>query len=219
MVNERLTAMVLHSSYCWAGLYVAGELLRAEGFTDVRYLEADSGRRTEDVSGGPASASSGALPISAAAPANDNVAVNSRRLCSTVMAHLGLCHSAQAFSSRLISSRKRHSVPAAISALGSDLIMPTSAGAAQELTQLLLKVQSDALAVLNDAAAVNAQALGGVAPNFAEMQKTVTEAMQNASRQVTAAIDEMRKRMTDLQEETRQAMGTGKAGSAASPRT
>jgi NitT/TauT family transport system substrate-binding protein len=30
------------SSYCWAGLYVAGELLRAEGFTDVRYLEADS---------------------------------------------------------------------------------------------------------------------------------------------------------------------------------
>ena len=88
----------------------------------------------------------------------------------------------------------------------------------QELTQLLLKVQSDALAVLNDAAAVNAQALGGVAPNFAEMQKTVTEAMQNASRQVTAAIDEMRKRMTDLQEETRQAMGTGKAGSAANPR-
>ena len=89
----------------------------------------------------------------------------------------------------------------------------------QELTQLLLKVQSDALAVLNDAAAANAQALGGAAPNFAEMQKTVTEAMQNASRQVTAAIDEMRKRMTDLQEETRQAMGTGKAGSAASPRT
>ena len=78
----------------------------------------------------------------------------------------------------------------------------------QEVSQLLLKVQSDALAVLNDAAAANAQAMGGVAPNFAEMQKTVTEAMQNASRQVTAAIDEMRKRMNDLQEETRQAMGT-----------
>ena len=76
----------------------------------------------------------------------------------------------------------------------------------QELSQLLLKVQSDALAVLNDAAAANAQALGGVAPNFAEMQKTVTEAMQNASRQVTAAIEEMRKRMTDLQEETGQGM-------------
>ena len=31
----------------------------------------------------------------------------------------------------------------------------------QEVSQLLLKVQSDALAVLNDAAAANAQALGG----------------------------------------------------------
>ena len=40
------------------------------------------------------------------------------------------------------------------------------------------------------------------------MQKTVIEAMQNASRQVTTAIDEMRQRMTELQEETRQAMGT-----------
>ena len=74
----------------------------------------------------------------------------------------------------------------------------------QELSQVLLKAQSDALAVLNDAAVANAQALGGVAPNFAEMQKTVTEAMQNTSRQVTAAIEEMRQRMTDLQAETRQ---------------
>jgi len=28
-------------SYCWAAEYVAGELLRAEGLTDVRYVEAD----------------------------------------------------------------------------------------------------------------------------------------------------------------------------------
>ncbi|MBP1886358.1 ABC transporter substrate-binding protein [Sinorhizobium mexicanum] len=28
-------------SYCWAGAYIAGELMRAEGFTDVRYVEAD----------------------------------------------------------------------------------------------------------------------------------------------------------------------------------
>jgi Phasin protein len=76
----------------------------------------------------------------------------------------------------------------------------------QELSQVLLKAQSDALAVLNDAAVANAQALGGVAPNFAEMQKTVTEAMQNTSRQVTAAIEEMRQRMTDLQAETGQGM-------------
>jgi NitT/TauT family transport system substrate-binding protein len=29
------------SAYCWAGPYIAGELLRAEGFTDVHYVEAD----------------------------------------------------------------------------------------------------------------------------------------------------------------------------------
>ena len=74
----------------------------------------------------------------------------------------------------------------------------------QELSQVLLKAQSDALAVLSDAAVANAKALGGAAPNFAEMQKTVTEAMQNTSRQVTAAVEEMRKRMTDLQTETQQ---------------
>jgi Phasin protein len=87
-----------------------------------------------------------------------------------------------------------------------------------EVNQLLLKVQSEAMAVLNGAAAANAQALGRVAPNLAEMQKTVTEAMQNASRQVTAAIDEMRQRMIDLQKETRQAMGTA-AGGLADPQT
>jgi hypothetical protein len=74
----------------------------------------------------------------------------------------------------------------------------------QELSQVLLKAQSDALAVLNEAAVANAQALGGAAPNFAEMHKTVIEAMQNTSRQVTAAVEEMRQRMTDLQGETRQ---------------
>ncbi|MER9126390.1 ABC transporter substrate-binding protein [Mesorhizobium sp. M0959] len=29
------------SSYCWAGAYIAGELMRAEGLTDVRYIEGD----------------------------------------------------------------------------------------------------------------------------------------------------------------------------------
>ncbi len=28
-------------SYCWAAEYIAGELIRAEGLTDVRYVEAD----------------------------------------------------------------------------------------------------------------------------------------------------------------------------------
>jgi NitT/TauT family transport system substrate-binding protein len=28
-------------SYCWAGAYIAGELMRADGFTDVRYVKGD----------------------------------------------------------------------------------------------------------------------------------------------------------------------------------
>ncbi len=89
-------------------------------------------------------------------------------------------------------------------------------GQVQELSQLLLKVQSEALAVLNDCAAANAQTLGGVAPVYADMQKTATEAMQAASRQISAAIDEMRKRVTELQEETRQAIGSTKESTAES---
>jgi len=30
------------SGYCWAGAYVAGELMRADGLTDVRYVQADT---------------------------------------------------------------------------------------------------------------------------------------------------------------------------------
>ena len=29
-------------AYCWASLYLAGELLRADGFTDVRYVQGDT---------------------------------------------------------------------------------------------------------------------------------------------------------------------------------
>lgn len=29
------------TSYCWAGAYIAGELMRAEGFTDVHYVKGD----------------------------------------------------------------------------------------------------------------------------------------------------------------------------------
>jgi NitT/TauT family transport system substrate-binding protein len=31
----------IDGAYCWAGAYVAGELLRTEGFTDVRYVQGD----------------------------------------------------------------------------------------------------------------------------------------------------------------------------------
>ncbi len=45
---------------------------------------------------------------------------------------------------------------------------------------------------------------------LAGLQKTATDAMQTASHQVAAAVDEMRKRMADLQAETQQAMGATK---------
>ena len=89
----------------------------------------------------------------------------------------------------------------------------------QELSQGLLKAQSEAMAVLNDCAAANMKALGGMAPDFVVMQKAATEAMQAVSRQTAAAIEEMRKRMTALQEETRQAMGTTKESPAESVTT
>jgi NitT/TauT family transport system substrate-binding protein len=31
----------IDGAYCWAGLYLAGELLRADGFTDVQYVQGD----------------------------------------------------------------------------------------------------------------------------------------------------------------------------------
>jgi hypothetical protein len=65
---------------------------------------------------------------------------------------------------------------------------------AQERSQRLLRVQSEILAVLDEAAAATAPALGGLAPNVAEMPRVVLEAMRNASRRVTAAVDGMRQR-------------------------
>jgi NitT/TauT family transport system substrate-binding protein len=32
----------VNGGYCWAAVYVAGELMRAEGLTDVRYVEVDT---------------------------------------------------------------------------------------------------------------------------------------------------------------------------------
>lgn len=84
----------------------------------------------------------------------------------------------------------------------------------QELSQLLLKVQSEAMSVLNACAAANMEQLGGMTPDLARLQKMATEAMETASRQVSAALDEMRARMTDLQSETKNAMGGGAAAAA-----
>jgi hypothetical protein len=75
----------------------------------------------------------------------------------------------------------------------------------QELSQGLLKAQSEAMAVLNDCAAANMKALGGMTPDLAAMQKAASEAMQAASRQVAATIEETRKRLTMVQAEAGQA--------------
>jgi Phasin protein len=80
----------------------------------------------------------------------------------------------------------------------------------QELTQFLLRVQSESMAVLTACATANMEALGGMAPDLVDLHKTATEAMQTASRQVSAVVDELRKRMEDLQAETQQAMGATK---------
>ena len=76
----------------------------------------------------------------------------------------------------------------------------------QELSQGLLKAQSEAMAVLNDCAAANMKALGGMTPDLAAMQRAATEAMQAASHQVAATIEETRKRLATVQAEAGQAL-------------
>lgn len=75
-----------------------------------------------------------------------------------------------------------------------------------ELSGLLLRVQSEAIGVLNDCATKNLESLGSIAPEFAELQKKAKEAVEAASRQTTAVVDEMKKRMASLEAETRQAV-------------
>lgn len=75
----------------------------------------------------------------------------------------------------------------------------------QELSNLLLKVQSEAIGVLNECAAKNFQSLGGAAPEFAELQNRAKQAFEAATQQTMAVIDEMKKRMASLEAETRSA--------------
>jgi hypothetical protein len=79
------------------------------------------------------------------------------------------------------------------------------------------------MAVLNDCAAVNMKALDGTTPDHAAMQKAAAEAMQAATRQVSATIEETRKRLTMVQaeaEETLDSVGPSPPASAiAAPAT
>jgi hypothetical protein len=81
----------------------------------------------------------------------------------------------------------------------------------QELGNLLLKVQSEAMAVLNECAAKNLEAIGASAPELAELQRRAKEAFDAATRQTTAVIEEMKRRMASLEEETRKAAAGGPA--------
>jgi hypothetical protein len=87
----------------------------------------------------------------------------------------------------------------------------------QELGNLLLKVQSEAVAVLNECAAKNLEALGGKAPELAALQQKAKDAFETASRQTSAAIDEMKRRMATLEEETRKATPATRAAEATAP--
>lgn len=80
-----------------------------------------------------------------------------------------------------------------------------------DLGNHLLKVQSEAMAVLNDCASKNFEVLGGAAPEFAALQQKAKDAFASASTQTTAVIDEMKKRMASLEQETKSVIETAPA--------
>jgi hypothetical protein len=87
----------------------------------------------------------------------------------------------------------------------------------QELGNLLLKVQTEAIAVLNDCATKNFETLGAAAPEFAQLQQKAKDAFEVATRQITAVVDEMRKRMASLEAETKHAGAASTPARAAAP--
>ena len=76
----------------------------------------------------------------------------------------------------------------------------------QEISGVLLKAQSEAMEVLNRCAAANMEQLSHMAFDLAAMQKAATDAMA-ATVQVSGAIEEMRRRMISLEDESCKAMG------------
>lgn len=94
------------------------------------------------------------------------------------------------------------------------------AGQVQEMSGVLMKAHGEAMGVLNACAASNMESLGKMAPDLVAMQKAATEAVQNATAQVSTAVEEMRRRMAALEGETREATGKvagAAAGAAAAP--
>ena len=82
----------------------------------------------------------------------------------------------------------------------------------QEMSGVLMQAQAEAMTVLNGCAAANMEQFGKMAPDLAALQRAATDAVQAATTQVSAAVEEMRKRMTELEGQTRQATGAAMAG-------
>ena len=82
----------------------------------------------------------------------------------------------------------------------------------QELGQHMLEVQSQAMAVLNECATKNLEVLGTAAPELAALQQKAKNAFEQASKQTSAVIDEMKKRMASLEHETKSAAAAAVAG-------
>ena len=87
----------------------------------------------------------------------------------------------------------------------------------QELGQHMLEVQSQAMAVLNECATKNLEVLGTAAPELAALQQKAKSAFEHASQQTSAVIDEMKKRMSTLEHETKVAAAVTPATAAPKP--
>ncbi len=88
-----------------------------------------------------------------------------------------------------------------------------------DLGNHLLKVQSEAMAVLNECATRNLEVLGVAAPELAALQQKAKDAFASASTQTSAVIDEMKKRMASLEQDTRKVVAPAEAAKAAAPST
>jgi hypothetical protein len=86
-----------------------------------------------------------------------------------------------------------------------------------DLGNHLLKVQSEAMAALNECATRNLEALGVAAPELAALQQKAKDAFASASTQTSAVIDEMKKRMASLEQDTRKAVAPAPAAKPATP--
>lgn len=84
----------------------------------------------------------------------------------------------------------------------------------QELSDLLIKVQSEALGVLNACAMRNLESLGGAVPDFSDLQMRARAAFEAANRETTAVVDEMKKRMAALETKGRPAAAAASPGKA-----